>query len=121
MTASNLGDLWAGLYVPAPPGPPACEGAYPGLFDVDWRAGAVITRAATTGKPMPQHIEAQFDVALRYCAECPLAVREWCVNEATLPRQGRASIIAGGKVFSQGRVIWDLDRQAAAVKARAAA
>jgi hypothetical protein len=66
------------------------------------------------GRPMPQHVAAQFEVALRYCADCPLAVREWCVNEATLPQTSRASIIAGGKVFSQGRVIWDLDKQAAA-------
>ena len=117
MTAFNLGDFWQRLYVPPPPGEPACAGVAPSLFEVDPQSANNLVRAHNAGRALPLHLATQFDVALRYCASCPLAVREWCETKATRPQTSRVSIITGGKVFVQGRVVWDLRRQAAAERA----
>lgn len=110
MTGYGTGDFWNQLYVAPPPGDPACADVTPVLFDIHPDDAQVLSRARTAGKPAPHHIATRLDVALRYCAQCPLAVRDWCA-ESVRPAASGVGIIAGGKVYSRGRVVWDVERQ----------
>ncbi len=112
---------WTALYVPPAPDdhqPPCAEAPY--LFDIDSRMAAAVSRHFNNGTRLAEHYAAQLDVALRACATCPLAVRRWC-DDATLASGSRASIIAGGKVYTRGRVVWDVERQTRKAAKEAAA
>ena len=100
--------LWEHLYVPPPPAEAACKDADSWLFDLDYYGGVNIMRrdqAAPNAAYRPR-----LGVALRYCATCPLATREWCV-ETVRPARSGFSGVAGGVVWSGGRRVWDVDRQ----------
>lgn len=114
MTETN----WQRLYVPPPPEDfdAPCIGR-PHLFDIEPKMAAALTRHYGGGNGLRADYAAQIDVALSYCAQCPLAIRDWCENTATIPRGSRASIITGGKVYSRGRVVWSLEHKAAAERA----
>jgi hypothetical protein len=113
---------WAKLYVPPPPGehqPPCAGKAH--LFDIDHRMAAALSRHYTTGTALRVDYAAQIDVALRYCATCPLAVQQWCDRTATRAYGSRVSIITGGKVYTRGKVVWDLARHLRRAAAEVAA
>jgi hypothetical protein len=40
-------------------------------------------------------------------------VQRWCVDVATVPHRSGVTIIAGGKLWVKGRVVWDVARQEA--------
>jgi hypothetical protein len=105
-------DFWQTLYTPPPPGEPACRDASPLLFDINPSDAAAISRANSLGKPINATLAYRLEPALRYCARCPLAVREWCDRDATKPTVSGVAIIAGGRVYSRGVVVWDLGKQA---------
>ena len=106
------GSAWERLYVAPPPDDVPCASALPWLFDIDaspysqiitWRAGA-------PRHPAP-HVRDRLRIALRYCADCPLATREWCVSSVR-PQESKATIVAGGVVWVGGRPSWTVEDQA---------
>jgi hypothetical protein len=99
---------WEKLYVPPAPDDVPCAGAPAYLFDLAYHGGVNIMRRDKSA-PNPAYRDG-IGVALRYCATCPLATRAWCV-EAVRPALSGVSGVAGGAVWSNGRRIWDVDRQ----------
>ena len=107
-------DFWAALYVPPPPAEAACKGASPYLFELRTATyngtGINVMKHRDGDESVSPRFESQVTVALGYCATCPLATRQWCLDTVR-PREGHFSGIAGGAVFSNGRRVWDLRRQ----------
>lgn len=93
------------LYVSPPPAEPECTGR-PDLF-VDWLTTPGVMR---NGHPT-EWAQLYVREALRICARCP--VQQWCVDVATVPHRSGVTIIAGGKLWVKGRVVWDVARQEA--------
>jgi transposase-like protein len=91
--------------VPAPPEPGPCAQAPEGLFDISFGSHREVSRDGR----LSRWIAPQVEDAFAYCARCPLATREWCVQEATLPHLSGVHIIAGGTVWVGGRPVWTLD------------
>ena len=102
---NSLG-FWAKLHVPAPPIEPECKGQQH-LTDIP---GDQVRHFMKNGRPST-FAQMQTRAALAMCARCP--VRDWCVDEATRPETSRVSIIAGGNVYINGEVVWDIERQEA--------
>lgn len=90
------------LHVPPMPAPRACEGEHPTVFDIPETRRPILI----ADKPAPW-IEGRISAALRVCARCPLAAREWCVTSVD-PERHETSIIAGGVVWQNGRAVWTL-------------
>ena len=100
--------LWERLYLPPAPGDVPCKGVDPWLFEIDYRSGVNVMRRE--GNRPTEPYRDRIGVALRYCATCPLAVRAWCLD-AVRPNLSGFSGVAGGVVWSNGRRVWDVDRQ----------
>jgi hypothetical protein len=101
--------LWERMYVPPAPDATPCTGADPWLFEIDYHSGVNVIRRDGTG-PSAGYAE-RIGVALRYCETCPLASREWCVDAAVKPQLSGFSGVAGAAVWSNGRRVWDIERQ----------
>jgi hypothetical protein len=101
----NPHDPFARLYVTPPPAEPRCTGR-PDLF-VDWLSTPGVMR---NGHPT-EWAQPYIRGALQICAQCP--VQRWCVDVATVPHRSGVTIIAGGKLWVKGRVVWDVARQEA--------
>lgn len=107
-------DIWAKLHVPHPGiDDVECKSRHD-LF-VDWLDGN--TRHLMRHGAPDLWAQTYIAAALAVCARCP--VRDWCVT-ATKPEQSKVSIIAGGKVWHGGEVVWDLARQEALEAAQVA-
>jgi hypothetical protein len=106
-----MADFWQAMYVPPPPGDPACRNAPPALFEIPPQDAAAMARAHSDGRPISAAAAYRIEPALRCCARCPLAVRDWCDRDATKPVASGVAIIAGGRVYSRGVVVWDVERQ----------
>ena len=100
--------LWERLYVAPAPTETPCAGVDPRLFDLDYHSGVNVMRRDKSG-PTSSHAD-RIGIALRYCATCPLVTRAWCVN-AVQPQAAGFSGVAGGAVWSNGRRVWDVERQ----------
>jgi hypothetical protein len=73
------------MVIPAPPAPPACEGADPTIFDqTDWQ---------------------NTNIGISICERCP--VRAWCL-ETVDPARGNFDGIAGGHVWIDGKIKWSI-------------
>ena len=108
MAQNNHHVMWERLYVAPPPTDPPCRDTDPAVFDLGYYSGVnVMARDASAPRAA---YASQIAVALRYCAMCPLVTRAWCLN-AVQPQPAGYSGIAGGAVWSNGRRVWDVDRQ----------
>lgn len=100
--------IWAGAYVPPAPDRVACKGADPTLFDLALDGDHLVNSRGV--RHITDPFRSQVSVALSYCATCPLATRQWCI-ETVRPRQAAANVIAGGIAWVGGKPRWTIDDQ----------
>ena len=100
--------LWERLYVAPAPTDTPCKGVPPWIFDLDYGSGKKVMRSDQSS-PSVAYGD-RIGIALHYCATCPLATRAWCID-AVQPQAAGYSGVAGGAVWSNGRRVWDVDRQ----------
>ena len=101
-------NIWAAAYVPPAPDRVPCKGADPALFDLALDGEHLIHDRGT--RRVTYAFQSQVAVALSYCATCPLATRQWCL-ETVRPRESGANTIAGGIAWVGGKPRWDLADQ----------
>lgn len=102
-------DVWAAAYVPPAPDRVPCKGVDPAYFDLALNGEHLINTLSSVRR-ITYAFQTQVGVALSYCAQCPLATREWCV-ETVRPRESRANVVAGGVCWVNGRGVWDIAAQ----------
>jgi hypothetical protein len=111
--SGNAHSIWAALYIPPPPTEVPCKGVTPALFDIggDWSHGYnLVESRGNAGRRVTSRFRTQVAVALSYCATCPLATRQWCLD-AVAPQTSWYTGVAGGIVWAGGRPVWTIADQ----------